>query len=519
MIINLFRRATARTGALLKSVTITAVACSAVAAYLVVPAVGQWTRAEARANVNPQVYDQIDTPPQDIDDKLVEKLRTATTSRQSAPLILTYHDIGNRDSQYTVTPEAFEAQMQTLHRAGWTTIRSDDLLGWLQGKPVPPHSVLITFDDGAKGVWRYADPILRRYGQNAISFVITGFVGTRAPYYLTWQELTRMQENGRWELQAHTHLGHVQIPTDAHGGEGAFLTSLAYLPDHQRSETFGEYAERIRGDLDEGTRQFGLHGLPAPTLFAYPFSAHDEPPDRAGFLKSALAEHFAVALIDTAERDRVTNVEDVSAGRVARMDITSGLSTADWVHKLVATSPLEPRSARPLADPGGWAALGGLPTPLPVNGDRTVALTPAAGRFVGRNYAPQRSSMWDTYGASVDVSNFTSPTDGATAGLTAMAGDIKHQVDVGISGGAYTITVGRGPELFSARGQLANAPSHHVDIDVSPKLVTVTIDRVVYAKVPLPGAPPRQKGGGVGIFAGRAFDSSPAPLFANMTVR
>lgn len=507
------------TSALLKSATTTLVAVLAVIAYLVVPAVGQWTRAEARANINPEVYDQVDTPPQAIDEKLVEKLRNATTSAQSAPVILTYHDIGNRDSPYTVTPEAFEAQMQILHRAGWKTIRSDDLLGWLRGEPVPPHSVLITFDDGAKGVWRYADPILRRYDQNAISFVITGFVGTRAPYYMTWQELTRMQQSGRWELQAHTHRGHVQVPTDPNGGEGAFLTSHQYLPEQQRVETFDEYADRVRSDLAEGVRQFDMRGLPAPTLFAYPFSAHDDPPGRDGFLQSALAEHFAISLIDTAERDRITNTEDVRAGRVARMDITSALSTADWVDKLAVTSPLEPRAARPLADPAGWAAYGGQPAPIEVNGNGTALLAPPPGQHLGRHYAPQRSSMWDTYGVSVDVGNFSSPTDGTTAGVIALAGDVRHQVDVGISGGAYTITVGRDPEIFFRRGKLADTATHHVDIDVSPKLVTVRIDGVVTAEVPLPAAPPRQKGGGVGIFAGRANDSSPAARFSNMTLR
>lgn len=514
-----FKFRVGRMGALVKSVTVTAVAISAVAAYLVVPAVGQWTRAEARANINPEVYDQVETPPQAIDDKLVEKLRNATTSRQAAPQIVTYHDIGNRDSPYTVTPEAFEAQMQTLHRAGWKTIRSDDLLRWLRGEPIPPHSVLITFDDGAKGVWKYADPILRRYGLNAISFVITGFVGTRAPYYMTWQELTRLQESGRWELQAHTHLGHVHIPTDAEGGEGPFLTNLEYLPDEHRVETFGEYADRVRSDLTEGVRQFGLHGLPTPELFAYPFSAHEDAPARTEFLKSAMAELFAVTLIDTAERDRVTNTTDVSAGHVARMDITSDTSTAKWVDKLVATSPLEPRAARPLADPAGWAAYGGRPAPLNIDGNGTALLAPKPGQPLGRYYAPQRSSMWDTYGVSVDVGNFRSPTDGTIAAVTALAGDVKHQVDVSISRSAYTVTVGQNPQLLERKGKLADQASHHVDIDVSPTSVTVRIDGAVTAKVPLPAAPPRQKGGGVGIFVKRAHDTSPAALFTNMTVR
>ena len=77
---------------------------------------------------------------------------------------------------------------------------------------MPPHSVMITFDDGAKGVWQYADPVLARYDLHATAFIITGFVGTHAPYYMTWDEIAELHDSGRWDIEAHTHLGHVQVP-------------------------------------------------------------------------------------------------------------------------------------------------------------------------------------------------------------------------------------------------------------------------------------------------------------------
>ena len=50
-----------------------------------------------------------------------------------------------------MTPEDFAAQMRLIHDAGWTTLTADQLDGWLRGEPMPPHAVLITFDDGAMG--------------------------------------------------------------------------------------------------------------------------------------------------------------------------------------------------------------------------------------------------------------------------------------------------------------------------------------------------------------------------------
>ena len=84
---------------------------------------------------------------------------------------------------------------------------------------------MITFDDGATGVWQYADPVLKRLDMHAIAFIITGFVGTHAPYYMTWDQITELHNSGRWDMEAHTHLGHVQVPSDNNGNEGPFLTT------------------------------------------------------------------------------------------------------------------------------------------------------------------------------------------------------------------------------------------------------------------------------------------------------
>ena len=49
---------------------------------------------------------------------------------------------------------------------------------------------------------------------HATAFIITGFVGTHAPYYMTWDQITELQNSGRWDIEAHTHLGHVRCPAD-----------------------------------------------------------------------------------------------------------------------------------------------------------------------------------------------------------------------------------------------------------------------------------------------------------------
>ncbi|MEK8172151.1 polysaccharide deacetylase family protein [Streptomyces sp. M19] len=69
---------------------------------------------------------------------------------------------------------------------------------------MPARSVYLTFDDGAQGLWRYADPVLARHRMRAAAFLITRHVGGRHSYYLSWDEVGRMARSGRWDFQSHT---------------------------------------------------------------------------------------------------------------------------------------------------------------------------------------------------------------------------------------------------------------------------------------------------------------------------
>lgn len=216
----------------------------------------------------------------------------AATPPAARPIILSYHDVlpatddrvdegaeaGADSSIYTVTPEQLEEQMAMLEASGFTAVTSAQMVSYLAGEPLPPRSVYITFDDGAKGIWRYADRILERHGFVATAFVITGSVGTRQPYYLTWAELEAMADNGRWDFGAHTHNGHLRIAEDE-GGESLlpFLLVRAWLSEAGRRETLDEWRQRVATDLDANIAAFVEHGFDAPLIFAHPFAAVTEP--------------------------------------------------------------------------------------------------------------------------------------------------------------------------------------------------------------------------------------------------
>lgn len=76
------------------------------------------------------------------------------------------------------TVKVFERQMRYL-KTHYNVIAFDRLIDCLkEGEPIPPNSVIITFDDGYKDIYTLAFPILKSYGLPATVFLATGHIGT-----------------------------------------------------------------------------------------------------------------------------------------------------------------------------------------------------------------------------------------------------------------------------------------------------------------------------------------------------
>ncbi len=193
---------------------------SAVAA----PSLGFWFSLEPDREVAAQVDHARVSPP----DRYVDSLRSLRFEN-SVP-ILTYHGIDENDTRYSVTPDAFNMQMAALAAAGFHTITSRQFVGFLRGTAtLPEKPILLTFDDSVKSVWINADPILELYGFHGVVFTITGRVGAHQPYYMTWKEVERMAESGRWDFESHTKFGHSRVRVGAGVDVAAFLTNKEWL--------------------------------------------------------------------------------------------------------------------------------------------------------------------------------------------------------------------------------------------------------------------------------------------------
>ena len=124
--------------------------------------------------------------------------------------ILMYHyvselppdaDVYRRD--LTVSPEAFDAQLQYLAEAGYHPITLTDVyLALTEGYPLPEKPVVLTFDDGYRDAYEVVFPRLLDYGFPATFFVLATPAHYGSEEYMTWEHVREMSEAGM-SIQAH----------------------------------------------------------------------------------------------------------------------------------------------------------------------------------------------------------------------------------------------------------------------------------------------------------------------------
>jgi len=133
---------------------------------------------------------------------------------------------------HTIEPDRFAAQLTHLVESGYRTIDPDEYMRILSGAVRGSgREVLLTIDDARSSLWRYAFPLLRRFGCRATTFAITGWTTTsgrrenwddveagrmsaaalaaldaRDEQVCTWEELREMQSSGLVTVECHTHL-------------------------------------------------------------------------------------------------------------------------------------------------------------------------------------------------------------------------------------------------------------------------------------------------------------------------
>jgi biofilm PGA synthesis lipoprotein PgaB len=296
---------------------------------LAVPAYAYW---DATRPPGVEMAEQIATP---LPSKATS-LPGGMPSYSEGVIVLCYHSIvAEKGDPYAVGPAHFAAQVAALKAAGFHTITAEEFAAYVNGEPVdlPEKPLMLSFDDGIKTNWIYADPVLQEAGFHGTEYLITGDVSHHQPYYLSWPEVEAMDASGRWSFGSHTDLGHGYIVTDKQGQEGPFLTNREWLPRKDRLETTAEYRTRVSTDLERSIAMIEAHGLPRPVTFAYPFSAVESSndPKLSPVIESIISKRFAAPVDNRTERTLLT---PGSSKPLSRVEVFHGTRTIALLREL-----------------------------------------------------------------------------------------------------------------------------------------------------------------------------------------
>lgn len=149
-------------------------------------------------------------------DRVGTEQRYKIAERKISIPIFVYHNIVDDKSEieydYMQTTKAkFEEQIIGLKLLGYHFITYDDLIAYKNGeKDLSKRSCLITFDDGLKGVYTNAFPIIQKYDVPITVFIINNNMETDLT--LSWKEAKEMEESGLVTIASHS-MDHVKFDT------------------------------------------------------------------------------------------------------------------------------------------------------------------------------------------------------------------------------------------------------------------------------------------------------------------
>lgn len=196
--------------------------------------------------------------------------------QNNAIAILEYHNITSDPGMidaWTVSERDFNDQMsflsQNCHVVPLRTLLEDIR----NGKPIPEHTVAVTFDDGYQSNLLLAYPTLEKYHIPATIFVVTKYAqnGTGGEYVsLTWAELKKMSESGLITVESHTHDLHYRVPDNKGQLQPAGLTRIV---SGSITETEEQYNQRIESDLLLSRQEIKDHLGVDTNILSWPYGA------------------------------------------------------------------------------------------------------------------------------------------------------------------------------------------------------------------------------------------------------
>jgi len=152
-----------------------------------------------------------------------------------------------------VSPHFLRDILAMIKIGGSHTIPASEVVNYLRTGDIPEEDrVLLTFDDGYKGIREYAHPILFELGFCATAFIYTSGPDSASPKRCSWAELREMEDSLVWEIHSHS-VTHVDLVS---AGDYSLqyelsdslsrLHSQGFLGDRYFAYPYGSFDDRVR---------------------------------------------------------------------------------------------------------------------------------------------------------------------------------------------------------------------------------------------------------------------------------
>jgi biofilm PGA synthesis lipoprotein PgaB len=176
----------------------------------------------------------------------------------NSAVILMYHNVSDEAHPSTsVTPSIFKQHMQYLadnEFVVWPLFKT--LVYLATGKPVPPKTVVLTFDDAYRSVYSEAFPVLKQKAWPFTVFVTTKYIAEGYSHYMSWQQLREIQEFG--------------------GDIGNHSLSHPHMVRQYKEETDEQWRLRLTNEVDQAQHILRQHVSKPIWAFAYPYGEYSQ---------------------------------------------------------------------------------------------------------------------------------------------------------------------------------------------------------------------------------------------------
>ena len=172
-----------------------------------------------------------------------------------------------------------------------------------------PKPIIITFDDGYKGIYTHVLPLMQEYGFKVNFYICGELIDSQHPEYCTWEEIKALYDSGYAEIGNHTYSLHSQAKDEIY-------------------TTYHMFYEDALADILKNNKVITDNIGVTPVTFSVPYGQYD--PITIQKLKNAGFEYF----VSTDYRTNKVTDKKIALGRFNRSGLINTAEYFDMVDNM-----------------------------------------------------------------------------------------------------------------------------------------------------------------------------------------